>query len=417
MQGPISESNKTRNLPGGCLILFGSVFLTAGLGGGVMLLFVPLMTYFQATTWPSTPCVITAGRIEEVRGDDDTTYRAEFTYQYSVAKREYIGTRDRIQKSSGARSSARKRLEALPVGTRTICWYNPSDPSDSLLDRSLSDSQTLAGTLMFLVFSGVGGGIMYWGWSVTRRNRSGSSLGRQPLIGAPNMIAKTTAAEDLLDEKASGPQRLAPTMSRGTRLAFTLLFCLVWNGILSMVGYGFLIDGPFKATWAKIGMGIFFTPFVIVGLLMFYAVFHSALAMFCPAVSVALSSGAVARGEELDVAWEVGGGIQPISELTVCIIGIENAAYMQGTDLKTETSPFAVLHVITTRDPEEIRFGTRNIRIPLATMHSFDAPRNKIHWTIRVRGRIKWFPDANDEFPFRVLPNVVTNQGSRGEPV
>ena len=37
-------------------------------------------------------------------------------------------------------------------------------------------------------------------------------------------------------------------------------------------------------------------------------------------------------------------------------------------------------------------------------MHSFEAPNNRVRWTLIVHGDIPFWPDVRDEFPITVLP-------------
>lgn len=416
MTTPISEPKAKASVPGGCLIAFGGIFVLAGLAIGGAILVLPTLTYLSAQNWPSTDCTITSAEIESHRGDGSTTYEAKFTYAYSVGDRQYTGSRDRIQKWSGNRSTARARLNELPVGTRTTCWYDPIDPSKSLLDRSFSIGFALIGVLFVTMFTGMGGLVVYLGF----RSRADA---KRPLprsitgaIKRPSATTRSersrsepsTASTNPLDAALAGPQRLTPSQSRWKRFVFVLIFTLFWNGIVFLVAGGFWNGPPFQNGWAQIGMGLFFVPFFVIGVVMIFSTIVSLLSLFAPQVSVALSNGAVARGETLDVAWEITGGVRPVHRLHVCVVAIEWAQYLQGTDLKTDTSAFEVIPVVTAEDGDEIRFGTRPITIPVDTMHSLDADHNQIRWTIRVRGDVRWFPDVDEEFTFRVTPDDVS---------
>ena len=114
----------------------------------------------------------------------------------------------------------------------------------------------------------------------------------------------------------------------------------------------------------------------------------------------------------MDVAWEVRGGWWGLRKLSVHIVGHEWARYVQGTDTRTDQSPFACLEVVSTEKIDEIPFGTRCISIPLQSMHTLDEANNKIKWVVRVHGHIAWWPDVEEDFPFRVTPpDVAAQQG------
>ena len=152
---------------------------------------------------------------------------------------------------------------------------------------------------------------------------------------------------------------------------------------------------------------LFAIPFVLVGLFLIFGVIHSFVSLFNPSVSVALSSGAVSRGGDIDVAWEVSGGLRSIGCLRVSVVGTEWAQYQRGTRTTVDQSTFEVLPVISTDQSEEIRFGSGTVTIPADTMHTLDLSRNKIKWEVVVNGSISWWPDVNCKYPFRVTPNQV----------
>src|SRR5690606_31662059 len=121
-------------------------------------LVVPMRSYSSAQGWKQRPCVILTTELQEVRGDDNSTWRAAFTYRYQFGNREFVGNQDNAFPSSGARRSAQRRLAQLAVGTETFCWVNPRQPHQALLDRSLHWFNALAGLFLAVVFCGAGAG-------------------------------------------------------------------------------------------------------------------------------------------------------------------------------------------------------------------------------------------------------------------
>lgn len=448
---PISESQTSKGLPSGCLITFGSLFFFLGLFAFWNTFVVSMGTYVSARSWQQTPCTILTSAVEEIDGDDSTSYRANFSYEYHVAGVRYIGTQDTPFSYSGSRKAAVERRDSLPVGMPTNCWVNPQHPEQALLDRSIVWFHLLAPLMFLICFCGLGGAVAYHGLRIRRQRRltdrlapaqrtntpptsnppttnldapfsaslfsaapppnrpaagdfsAGSSGPDRPALATFSQDAHSSA-EDLADQRAAVPQRLRPQQTRFARLLVTCFLALFWNGIVSVFLRALFVDPPFGTLWGQIGLGLFLTPFVLIGLALIGGCLHTLLSMFNPSVSVALSSGATPLGGELDVAWEVSGGLLSLRRLNVVIIGQEWCRYVQGTDTKTDTSSFAVINVCSTSDPGEIPFGSRSVTIPLDTMHSFEALNNKIQWTVRVQGKIPWWPDVSEDFSFRVTP-------------
>lgn len=438
---PISETRPKKDVPSGCLISFGSLFFLIGLFVFWNTFIVPLRLYLTAQSWQQVPCTILTAQLKESRGDDSTTYRAEFTYEYQFAGARYVGNRDNPFKFSSSRESANARLDALPVGMQTQCWVNPQRPKQSLLDRSITWGPALTAFLIFICFCGIGGGLAYYGLRMRRKQLAeraidGSSLSGPPstffaesnaptlpsairtgsdlsirsvgasLATGQHSLDAHTVAEDLLDQRAAIPQRLKPKQTRIARLFVILFLVAFWCGIVGIFVYTAIFDPPFDDFWGRIGLSLFLIPFVLVGLALIGGFLHTLLSMFNPSVSVALSTGAPRLGGELDVAWEVSGGLRSLQRLNVVIIGQEWCRYVQGTDTRTDISTFAVIEICTTNEQREISFGSRNITFPIDTMHSFEATNNKIQWTVRVQGEIAWWPNVSEDFAFRVTPPI-----------
>ena len=436
---PISESGSKKGQPAGCLILFGSLFFLIGLFAFWNALIVPMRSYLSAQSWQQTPCTILTAQLKESQGDDTTTYSAEFTYEYHFAGAGYVGNQDNSFKSSGSRKSAMARLDALPVGIQTQCWVNPERPAQALLDRSIAWGPALGSLAILICFCGLGGGLAYYGLRTRRRQRieraindslslephatfsadsGASALSMTSRAGSDLSVSSTGTAsargqhssdahattEDLADKQAAAPQRLKPQTTRIARLLVVVFLAAFWNGIVSIFVYAAIFDAPFDNQWGQMGLSLFLIPFVLVGLALIGGCLHTLVSMFNPSVSIALSTGAPSLGGELDVAWEVSGGLRSLQRLSVVIIGQEWCRYVQGTDTKTDTSTFAVVEICTTIDPREIAFGSRTMTLPIDTMHSFEAANNKTQWTVRVQGTIPWWPDVSEDFSFRVTP-------------
>ena len=149
---------------------------------------------------------------------------------------------------------------------------------------------------------------------------------------------------------------------------------------------------------------LFLSIFILIGLGAIIGVIYQLLAMFNPVVEVAFSNVVVELGETVDVAWEMSGNANRISELKLDIVGTESATYRRGTDTHTDTKEFIRIPIVTTTDSSEMQFGSTSIEIPGNTMHSLDGPNNKILWTVEVKGDIKWWPDIGDTYCFFVRP-------------
>src|SRR5687768_5983171 len=99
---------------------------------------VPLRRVYHAREWLETPCVILSSSVEEDRVDS-AVYRILITYRYEAAGRSYSSSR--YDFSTGATCGFRGKkavVDRLAPGVRTVCYVNPTDPSDSVVQRGIT---------------------------------------------------------------------------------------------------------------------------------------------------------------------------------------------------------------------------------------------------------------------------------------
>ncbi len=292
----------------------------------------PLIKTRDAASWPQTEALIVDSEIVEHVGDESSSWSAKFSYTYTVNGKEYQNDRYSFLKLSGSRRAAKKLQRKHPVGSRTPCFYNPSAPSHSVLNRSLNSSVLLG--LIPLAFSLVGGIVLYgvlfrqWG---SDTGKSGS-VGHLPVGTTSRSALKSEAGnsdqlpDDLLDQQFDGPLKLKPAMSKWAVLSMGLLFGIFWNGIVSFFVLHVIDEG------FPIFLTLFMIPFVLVGLAITFSCIYVFLSLFNPRIEVALSNGAVPLGDEVDVAWEVIGKSGRIRKLEILIEGEESATYQRGSE-------------------------------------------------------------------------------------
>lgn len=115
-----------------------------------------------AQSYPSVPGEITAS--EPAQADGSARWKVQF--RYSVGGQEF--TSDRRTFAQGSFSNRRRQepslAERFVVGSPVEVFYNPNDPNDSALDRTLSGLPLLMG-LFVVPFNAV----MLGGWNWVRR--------------------------------------------------------------------------------------------------------------------------------------------------------------------------------------------------------------------------------------------------------
>ena len=87
----------------------------------------------KATGFPVVTGTITHSEVTVHHGDDSTTYGIDVKYDYEVAGGQYEGTQYRYGQMSSSDNWARTVVDSLPVGKEVDVYYNPTEPSDSVL--------------------------------------------------------------------------------------------------------------------------------------------------------------------------------------------------------------------------------------------------------------------------------------------
>ena len=400
---PISEPKRTIR-PAKFLIGIGVI--VAVLGGFIAWLNIlgPYMLHLRAQAWEETPCEIVTANLRENSGEDGSTWCAEFTYAYQIDRAEYTGTRTRLQSRWSNLRTADKEIKAMPPGARTSCWFDPARPGEAVLDRTFSWAHAMpegiAVTIMMIVGLGLFTGGVY-----TQRSTKAADVLKSPMASS---LVNMLGDEDAKDIAADVPKQLASLHNRKYTLIATGAFGLIWNVFIGSFALGMInANQPLRGfgDWFLI---LFMIPFFAVGIGLIIGFVMSLLALFNPRVTVALSSGAVAPGDELEIAWQTQGGWSRLKELKIFVVATEIAKFVQGTDTKTFETVFEIIPVVSTEQPDSIRFGSTLIEVPAATMHTFEADNNRILWTVHVHGVIPWWPDVREDYEFRVMPSRRT---------
>jgi hypothetical protein len=118
-----------------------------------------------ARNWTTTPCVVLSSRVISHTGNKGgTTYSVDVLYEYAVNGRQRRSNHyDFMGGSSSGYSSKIAIAREFPPGTHAVCYVNPRDPDDAVLDRGYT-SDIFYG-LLPLVFLAVGvGGIARQLW-------------------------------------------------------------------------------------------------------------------------------------------------------------------------------------------------------------------------------------------------------------
>ncbi len=135
---PLSSRRRGGQSPG-CLVLFFGLFLAVGCVLSYFILWRPWSQWIAARFWEEVPCRIVSSQVTESSDSDGSTYKVDVTYAYVVEGGEITGSRyDFMNVSSSGYDGKAAVVARYPVGTRAVCWVNPKNRTESVLNRDFS---------------------------------------------------------------------------------------------------------------------------------------------------------------------------------------------------------------------------------------------------------------------------------------
>lgn len=394
-------------------LVFGGLFFLAGAFFLWMCFLNPLLRTRGSADWLETQCTIVTSELDIDRDSDGTTYRPRVGFEYTVDGGGYVAETYDFTELNRTKARCNEIISAYPVGKQTSCFYDPDSHEIAVINRNYDFSYI--GFFLPMIFVVIGLGIMVGQFFIKGRpsaSISGSAksssdnvrsgLGVSSFADNHSGLSPSSHPGDIEDRLWDEPRTLKPTQRRLTTFILTLCLAIFWNGIVSVFVYGIINEG------LNIGFAIFpilfMIPFVLVGLILLGGVVYTFAAIFNPTVEFALSAGAIERGGNVDVAWQLTGRTSCIESLKITIEGEESATYRRGTDTITDTNIFCSIPIAEVTDSQDIEFGSKSVTIPADTMHTFAADRNKVTWRIVVHGNIPRWPDIKETYEFRVKP-------------
>lgn len=93
--------------------------------------------------WVETPCQILASTIDDSQIDQhfETKFEFQVSYRYEVGGMTYLGENTKSKPIvAGIRKKLKKWESRYPTGSTAVCFVNPDDPTDAVLDRDTKAS-------------------------------------------------------------------------------------------------------------------------------------------------------------------------------------------------------------------------------------------------------------------------------------
>jgi hypothetical protein len=195
---------------------------------------------------------------------------------------------------------------------------------------------------------------------------------------------------------------MTPAATPAAKLRAILIFTLIWNAIVGAMFFGVLRNGG--ARHIEWPMPIFLWVFGLAGLALVGFTVRAVMELFNPKVHLRLKPGALKPGTDFEVEWQIPGGSGRLSQLGISLECREEAVYPAGKQDGIAKAVCYKAELVNTAKREELGSGTAKGRTPDRAMHSLDTGRNRIIWTMRVKGKVPHWPGIDDEYPVVMLP-------------
>ena len=117
--------------------------------------------YVKSSDWVEVNAQISSLKLNRHQGDDSTTYSVSGTYSYQYNGVDYTSSKISLSKGSDNFGSywqdLHSKLQRDRRNENVIALVNPSNPDESILDRTLRFYSLIFGAMFALIFGGFGG--------------------------------------------------------------------------------------------------------------------------------------------------------------------------------------------------------------------------------------------------------------------
>lgn len=380
------------------LVLFFSFFALMG-GGFLWFIFLkPIVQITSAKSWVELPCTISKSQVETHEGDGSSTYAINIKFKYQFDSRWYNGGQYNFSfGSSSGHQSKNEVVFKYPVGMKTICYVNPRNPQEAVINREFYDELWFSLIPFIFLLFGVFGVFFSLRYNFKKEN---SQIKPANSYKEANFKFNNNRSENA-DSFFYNPTTIKE--SSGWRaFAFMFVFTAIWFGIILLAIHIMGESSSPRKILSAIFSDLVLFIFSLIGLFLILVCLYLFLKLFNPKFSIELFDSKIYLGDEVKFKITSKGNLSKINKVSLSLVGLESARYTVGTDTKTDTHVFYENQIPVTGSLDRFIGSTLSVKIPFDKMHSFAANHNSIIWKIILKGEISMYPDINTEFIIKV---------------
>lgn len=141
--------------------LFGGIFAAFGIGFFILMVWPSLSLAIKTQKWQPAQATLQSVKLETHRGEDNDTYKVSGSYFYSWNGVEYTGSRlllmDMSDNIGSFHQDLYRELDLARTNNQPVTvWVDPSNPSESILNRDIRWGLLSFVLVFVIVFSGIG---------------------------------------------------------------------------------------------------------------------------------------------------------------------------------------------------------------------------------------------------------------------
>jgi len=407
----VKRVNKSGRLGIWVAVIVCSLLFFVGMGFLTGIYLYPAWELYQSGSWEQTDAVMDSAKVDENRGDDSTSYTPNVSYHYQVNGTLYhgslfwFGQKNNVNK----RQIVQDALDQFPVGEEFGLYYNPSNPSKSVVLRRLAPGSWFMG--LFASFFVLLPTIILWTVFRSTRTQENGTLGKEksiavsavsPLVSVTSKVPfhSPSCPNEIDDPHDNKPYMVKPTTNQLTTAIILFVVALFWIGITSVIGFANLKTFTFFS-------GLFFSLFFLAGVGLMAGAVYAFLGSLNPKATVVCSQSQIYPGSEFEISWTFAGKTGRIRSIKLSLTGNETVTYRAGTDTRTETKAFLQQILFESTDPTTFAEGFALTKVPIASMHTFQSSNNRVQWLVKLEGDIPYWPNLDETFEIQVYPPPI----------
>jgi hypothetical protein len=176
-------------------LLFGLVFVGAGIAMGYFLALPDIREWSAASDYEAVPAKLLSVELQRHRGKS-TTYNVRASYRYTFRGRQYVGNRVAISDAADnigdyQRNLYRRLRASQQRGRDVTAWVDPSDPQRALLDREMRWGLFALKSLFAALFVLIGGAVTIFALRAPASATVAQTMAPQP---SGRIVANTRAS-------------------------------------------------------------------------------------------------------------------------------------------------------------------------------------------------------------------------------